>query len=111
MTYSANITSLSQPTIFVNPDFNEIDEKRGSRYMTPSMKPFKLTRDYVTKAFTVQGVYQEIVKLPTPILAYHPANLQALKEFDEQLSELFPELANLTDDDLENISRKRDDSE
>jgi len=111
--HSINVISSTQPSSLIKPDFTETkdEKKKGSKYITPSVKPFKLTLSNVTKAFTSQGDYQEVIRLPKPIFAYHPANLEALEKFDEQLSELFPELTGISEEELMKISRKRDDSE
>ena len=111
LTYTINITSQTQDFPFLKLDINEfIDDPKDSKYITGSAKPFKSANFNIIKAFTSQGDLQEVIRLPKPIFFYHTVLPRTLEKFDEQLSDLLPELSNLTDEELREISRKRDDS-
>jgi hypothetical protein len=108
---TTTFSSQLQGFPLLEPDINDfIEEPKDSKYITESAKSFKPATFNIIKAFTSQGDFQEIIRLPKPIFSYHAALPRTLEKFDAQLSELFPELSNLTDEELEKISRKRDDS-
>jgi hypothetical protein len=80
---------------------------------SPERKP-PLANDYFPRieflnplAVTQAGLYDRIVKLPKPVKAWHPASKGVAERFKGCLSDVFPELKDLSEEDLKEIERKR----
>jgi hypothetical protein len=58
-------------------------------------------------AITQAGVYDRIIKLPEPVKPWHRASRGATERFKGCLSDVFPELKNLSEEDLKEIKRER----
>jgi hypothetical protein len=56
---------------------------------------------------TQAGVYDRILKLPTPLKSWHRASRGVAERFKGCLSEAFPELRNLSEEDMKEIERER----
>lgn len=79
----------------------------------PYRKP-PLTNDYSStleflnpSLLTQAGLYERIVKLPTPIKPWHQASKGATDRFKGCLAEIFPELKDISEKELKEIRRKR----
>ena len=56
---------------------------------------------------THAGIYDRILKLPKPLKSWHRASKGTAERFKGCLSDAFPELKNLSEDDMKEIERKR----
>jgi hypothetical protein len=56
---------------------------------------------------TQAGLYEQTVKLPTPIKPWHQASKGATDRFKGCLAEIFPELKDISEKELKEIERKR----
>ena len=60
-------------------------------------------------SITQAGRYDRIENIPSPIKSWHRASKGATERFSGCLSEMFPELKNLSDKGLKGIEKKRHD--
>jgi hypothetical protein len=60
-------------------------------------------------SITQAGRYDRIEKIANPIKSWHPASKGTTERFSGCLSEIFPELKNLSDKELKGIEKKRHD--
>ncbi len=58
-------------------------------------------------AITQAGVYDRIMKLPEPVKPWHRASKGATERFKGCLSDVFPELKELSEEDMKEIERTR----
>jgi hypothetical protein len=58
-------------------------------------------------AITQAGVYDRTIKLPKPVKHWHRASKGATERFKGCLSDIFPELKDLSEEDMKDIKRKR----
>lgn len=56
---------------------------------------------------THAGVYDRIIKLPEPVKPWHRASKGATDRFKGCLSDAFPELKDLSEEDMKEIERER----
>jgi len=81
----------------------------------PPIKPSPFTNDFFPRlefvnpsSITQAGMYEKTVKLPEPIRAWHSASKGATDDFKGCLIEIFPELKDLSEKELEEIKEMRD---
>lgn len=66
-----------------------------------------LRLDFLNPLSTAQaGIYERTVKLPKPIVSWHPASKGTADKFEGCLTEIFPELKALTEKELEEETEK-----
>lgn len=58
-------------------------------------------------SITHAGLYDKTINLPKPIKSWHRASRGATEKFKGCLTEIFPELKNLTEKELKEIEKKR----
>ena len=106
-------TALIQQTVVTKQDMAQ--DLTSSKYtqVESSFVSEKREASLITQinrrlGFTLSGDYREIIDLPDPIYQYHRAVPGTVDAFQGKLRELFPELAKLSDRELDEITRKRD---
>jgi len=79
----------------------------------PDRKP-PLANDYLPKTqylnplvVTQAGLYDRIIRLPKPLRSWHRASRGAAERFSGCLSDVFPELKGISEDDLKLLQKKR----
>lgn len=74
----------------------------------PEANDYLLNIEFLNpSSITQAGIYDRIVKLPKPIKPWRRASRGATERFKGCLSEAFPELKNLSEEDLKEIERER----
>lgn len=58
-------------------------------------------------ALTQAGVYDRIIKLPKPVKPWHRASKGATERFKGSLLDVFPELKDLSEEEMKDIKRER----
>lgn len=73
-----------------------------------------LANDYLPKieylnplVVTQAGLYDRIIKLPEPMRPWHRASKGAAERFSGCLSDIFPELKDISEDELKQLQKKR----
>jgi len=76
---------------------------------SPFSNDFLPRLEFVNPLSTVQaGKYERIVKLPEPIRPWHRASKGTTDKFRGCLTEIFPELKDLSEKELKDIEKMRD---
>ena len=74
----------------------------------PLMNDYLSTLEFLNPSFFTQaGLYEKTVKLPAPIKSWHKASKGAADRFKGCLTEIFPELKDISEKELKEIERKR----
>ena len=96
----------------------EVNIERKLIYQEPSVNNPRsespVTNDFLPRieflnpsSITQAGVYDRIIKLPKPVKSWHRASRGATERFKGCLSDVFPELKDLSEEDMKEIERKR----
>lgn len=82
---------------------------------SPQIKSAPFTNDYLPRleflnplSVTQAGVYEKNIKLPEPIRTWHRASKGTTDKFKGCLTEIFPELKDLSEKELKEIEKMRD---
>lgn len=94
--------NVERRLLYQEPSGNDPDRK------PPLANDFLRRIEYLNPlAVTQTGLYDRIVKLPKPIRPWHRASKGAAERFKGCLSDDFPELKDLSEEDLKELQKKR----
>lgn len=94
--------NVERRLLYQEPSGNDPDRK------PPLANDFLRRIEYLNPLTVAQtGLYDRIVKLPKPISPWHRASRGAAERFSGCLSDVFPELKDLSEDDLKQLQKKR----
>ena len=85
-------------------NYIEVGDTRIAEKYFPSL----LAKINLRPAFTTAGNYELVIHLPEPVYPLHRAIPGTVEEFKNKIREIFPDLPKMTDEDLKDLSRKRD---
>jgi hypothetical protein len=92
--------NISRKILYEEPSVN------NPRNESPATNNF-FPRIEFLNASSITGIYDRIIKLPTPVKSWHRASKGTVDRFKGCLSGVFPELKDLSEEDMKAIERKR----
>lgn len=95
-----------------------VERKRFDRVGSinnPLLKSSPFNNDFYSRvefvnpvSIVLAGLYERTIRLPEPIKAWHRASKGTTDKFEGCLTELFPELKNLSEKELKEVEKMRD---
>jgi hypothetical protein len=98
--------------VSVNAHVNIARKLHQEPSITDNLEVMLATNDFLPRIeflnpSAITGLYDRVVKLPEPLKPWHRASKGATEEFKGCLSDVFPELKDLSEEDMNDIKRKR----